>query len=235
MKLKELLTNTILRMDLLSTTPCFRTRQSPQFETIFGGILSFIIMGLFTYFLYLQLDSMFNNLTITYTSGLSDDISSSTSISQFPFAISIQDVNLGEKPRKFIFLLYQNSIVVNDKGVPVVTTTQINLSPCNISDWSSYGSSFESQAGAFGFEQMLCIPASQNVSLTGYAGSSTYQYLNLQIVACDQSKDSSCDTPTNINTYINNYVSQHDYFKVRFFVLDTILTPTNTDPITRAL
>ena len=104
-----------------------------------------------------------------------------------------------------------------------------------MSAWASYGSSFSSQAGAFGFGQMLCIASGQNISLVGYAGSTTYQYLNLQIMACDQSKDSSCDSASNINTYVNNYVSNHDYFKVRFFVLDTILTPTNEDPITRVL
>lgn len=54
-------------------------------------------------------------------------------------------------------------------------------------------------------------------------------------MACDQTKDTSCDTASNINTYVNNYVSQNDYFKVRFFVLDTILTATNTNPITRVL
>lgn len=41
------------------------------------------------------MDSMLNNLQITYTQGLSDDIESSTSITEFPFALSIQDVNLG--------------------------------------------------------------------------------------------------------------------------------------------
>lgn len=82
---------------------------------------------------------------------------------------------------------------------------------------------------------MLCLPKTKSISLSGYAGSTTYEYLNLQIMACDQSKDPICDTSTNINTYINNYVSLKDYFKVRFFVLDTILTPTNTNPITRIL
>ena len=82
---------------------------------------------------------------------------------------------------------------------------------------------------------MLCIPKTTSISLSGYAGSTTYQYLNLQIMACDQTKDTSCDTPSNINTYVNNYVSQNGYFKVRFFVLDTILTSTNTNPITRVL
>jgi hypothetical protein len=82
---------------------------------------------------------------------------------------------------------------------------------------------------------MLCIPKSTIISLSGYAGSTTYEFLNLQIMACDQSKDSICDSPANINTYVNNYVSQNDYFKVRFFVLDTILTPTNSNPITRIL
>lgn len=39
-----------------------------------GGILSFFLMGLFGYFLYLQMSSMFDKLSITYTSGLEDNV-----------------------------------------------------------------------------------------------------------------------------------------------------------------
>lgn len=74
MGLRDLLTNTIYRMDLLSSTPCFRTRKEPSYETMIGGILSFFLMGLFGYFLYLQMSSMFDKLSITYTSGLEDNV-----------------------------------------------------------------------------------------------------------------------------------------------------------------
>ena len=73
-KIKELLQNTIWRCDLLSSPPTFRIRQQPVYETVFGGILSIIVLGVFYYFLYLQLSDMLNKLTISYNSGLNDNI-----------------------------------------------------------------------------------------------------------------------------------------------------------------
>ena len=77
---------------------------------------------------------------------------------------------------------------------------------------------------------MLCITSGQNISLAGYAGSDPYSYLNLQILQCNQTLDPHCDTTSNINTYMSNYLTTNNYFQVRFFVLDTILTPTNETP-----
>jgi hypothetical protein len=67
MRFKDLIENTILRMDLLSCPATFRTRKQSTYETIIGGILTFLIMGTFYYFLYIQLSDMLNKLTITYS------------------------------------------------------------------------------------------------------------------------------------------------------------------------
>lgn len=67
MGFKDLMENTILRMDLLSCAATFRTRKQPTYETIIGGIFSFLVMGTFYYFLYMQLSNMLNKLTITYS------------------------------------------------------------------------------------------------------------------------------------------------------------------------
>jgi len=82
---------------------------------------------------------------------------------------------------------------------------------------------------------MLCIQSGQNISLAGYTGSDTYEYLSLQIVQCDQAMDASCDTAANINSYISSHVSTNDYFKVKLFVVDTIVTPSNDDAISNVL
>jgi len=55
MGLKDFFKNSFLRMDMLSASPTFRTRKEPNFETIFGGILSIIIMLIFAFILYIQL------------------------------------------------------------------------------------------------------------------------------------------------------------------------------------
>jgi hypothetical protein len=118
-------------------------------------------------------------------------------------AVSIDGVDLGATPKKFIFYMYQYKVVKNSGAAPTTTQTNVMLAPCNESDWSSYGSDFTSQFSAFGFGQMLCIQNGQNISLAGYAGSDTYEYLTLHIVQCNQTLDASCDTTANINSYIS--------------------------------
>lgn len=178
---------------------------------------------------------MLNKLTITYSSGVTDDVTSSSAITSFPMAVSIEGVNLGATPKNFIFYMYQYKIVKNSGGPPTTSKTNVMLAPCNESDWSSYGTQFTSQFSAFGFGQMLCIQNGQNISLAGYAGSDTYEYLSLEIVQCNQTLDATCDTPSNINTYMNNYVAANDYFKVKLYVVDSIITPTNEDAVSRVL
>ena len=89
MGFKELIRDTIWRCDVLSATPTLRVRQQAAYETIFGGVLSILVMGVFYYFLYLQMFDMLNKLTISYSSGLSDNVSSTSSLSSIPFAVSI--------------------------------------------------------------------------------------------------------------------------------------------------
>jgi len=60
-------------------------------------------MGCFGYMLYNQLDLMMNKLSITYSQGMSDDISSETSITDIQLAVSIEGLDLSATPRKFIF------------------------------------------------------------------------------------------------------------------------------------
>jgi hypothetical protein len=104
-----------------------------------------------------------------------------------------------------------------------------------VSDWADYGSNFKQQLTTFGFTEMLCIGKNENISLKGYAGSEGYDYLTLQINQCNQTLDSSCDTYSNINSYMSSYIGSNDYFKVRFFVVDTIITPTNDQAISKTL
>lgn len=47
MDLNDLIENSILRMDLLSATPSFRTRKPPAYEIILGCLLSIVVLGTF--------------------------------------------------------------------------------------------------------------------------------------------------------------------------------------------
>lgn len=52
---------------------------------------------------------------------------------------------------------------------------------------------------------------------------------------CNATEDALCDSSTNIKSFMSGYLSKKDYFKVRFFTVDTIITPTNDDPISYVL
>ena len=130
-----------------------------------------------------------------------------------------------------MYFLNQRSIQTIN-GTPTLVSTPIMLAPCQLSQWQNVGNNFKQQFQAFGFGKMLCIKSGQNYSLSGYIGSSTYNYLTFQIVQCNATVDPTCDSASNINTYMTNYLSNHDYFNVRFFLVDTIITPDDDDPIT---
>jgi hypothetical protein len=234
MKFLETFRKTLRKMDLLSTPATFRIRKEPQYETVFGGFLSFAIMCLFGYLLYSQFSDMLNNLNITYSQGMADNISSDSSISDVRFAVAIDGVDLSASTMKFVILFGQVSIAPIN-GTPTEVATPIALSPCQLSDWKDLGQDFITQYTALGFERMLCVSNSADMSIAGYAGSSTYEYLNFQIVMCNRTIDTRCDNTTNIDTYITNFLTNNDYFKVRFYMVDTIITPTNDQAITKVL
>ena len=52
---------------------------------------------------------------------------------------------------------------------------------------------------------------------------------------CNQTSDSNCDSSSNINSYMTSYLSTNDYFKVKFYIVDTLITPTNEDFIVEFL
>jgi len=82
---------------------------------------------------------------------------------------------------------------------------------------------------------MLCIQEGQNISLAGFAGSEVYEYVRLDIHECNQTIDGNCDTQANIDAYMTSYLSANDYFKVKIFVMDTIVSPSNSAAITHVL
>ena len=82
---------------------------------------------------------MLNNLTISFNQGVEDKIHSTSEITTFPFAVAIEGVNLSTVPRKFIIDLWQNKIVQNIGWPSTKTKTRVQLSPCDLTDWSNYG------------------------------------------------------------------------------------------------
>lgn len=136
---------------------------------------------------------MLQKLDITYTQTQEDNVQSTSNISDFPFALSIEGVNLAATPRKFKISLTQTRNVRDEGGKLTVETTELLLSGCNVSDWINYGVNFANQFTAFGFEEMLCLTKGQGISLSGYEGSDIYEYLTIEITQCNATEDSLCD------------------------------------------
>lgn len=160
MGFKDFMHNTVLRMDLLSASPGLRVRGEGNYETVFGGFFSFLIMGGFAYVLYIQFVSMFNNLSITYSQGVSDDIASDSSISSIQMAVSIEGVDFSASTKKFMPFLFHVSISPVINGTPKTVKSSVMLTPCKLDDWKNIGNNFERQFTAFGFNKMLCIDSS---------------------------------------------------------------------------
>ncbi len=66
---------------------------------------------------------MFQKLDISYTSSVDDDVTKSSAITSFPFAVSIDGIDLSSPTKKFAIKLNQFKIAKNDSGTPVTTST----------------------------------------------------------------------------------------------------------------
>jgi hypothetical protein len=107
-----------------------------------------------------------------------------------------------------------------------------------LSDWKDIGNNFRDQFNALGMSKMLCIQDNAAVSLQGYEGSSNYDYLVLKVSKCKNITTSSrfqCKSQSDIDSFITNRISEHDFLKVRFFIVDTRITPGDQDPVTKVL
>ena len=83
--------------------------------------------------------------------------------------------------------------------------------------------------------KMLCIPSTEAYSVTGYTGSEKFDYLELQVVACNQTFFPSCDTAANVDNFMSNFLTTNSYFKTRFIMVDTIFTPDDPIPYRKVL
>ena len=54
------------------------------------------------------------------------------------------------------------------------------------------------------------------------------------IEKCTTSKP-NCDTTANVNAYMTNYELTNNYFNVRFFIVNTILSPNKEQPVSKMI
>lgn len=66
----------ILRCDLLASTPTLRVRGEPAYESVLGGVLSFIIMGGFIAIFFYRFVDILNRVDITSSMSSTDNTDS---------------------------------------------------------------------------------------------------------------------------------------------------------------
>ena len=67
---------TIMRCDLLACAPTLRVRGEPAYESIFGGVLSILVMGFFGAIAVINLIDVFEKVEISSTMTSTDNTDS---------------------------------------------------------------------------------------------------------------------------------------------------------------
>lgn len=75
---------------------------------------------------------------------------------------------------------------------------------------------------------MLCLDSNATYEMYGYEGEVPYRYLKLEIRICDRGAD--CDSYDNISASMASYLSTNNYYNVRFFMVNTIISPEDDNP-----
>jgi hypothetical protein len=79
---------------------------------------------------------------------------------------------------------------------------------------------------------MFCPSADSSYSIQGTQDEDVYKYLTIIVTGCRQeANDSNCVNQTQKEQFLSNWVSNNDFFQVKFYILDTIITATNSDPV----
>jgi hypothetical protein len=80
---------------------------------------------------------------------------------------------------------------------------------------------------------MLCIANSQTFSLFGYSGGMPHQFMSLKIALCNS--EIGCGTQAQSQTFMMNYLTTHTYFQLRLFLVDTVISPAQAQPVSRTI
>ena len=87
---------------------------------------------------------------------------------------------------------------------------------------------------------MLCPSPDDDISFEGYEGSEFFNKLELMVCRCTAPDPSSglantCASPIDTDAYFNVHLDLYDFFKVRLFFVDTVISPSNDNPISLTL
>lgn len=79
---------------------------------------------------------------------------------------------------------------------------------------------------------MFCPSSNSNYSIQGTQDEDIFKYLTLIVTGCRQSaNDTACVNQTQKEQFISNWITNNDFFQVKFYLMNTIITATNEDPI----
>lgn len=77
-------------------------------------------------------------------------------------------------------------------------------------------------------DTMLCTKDGEDISISGFAGSDTWEFLEIKIKKCVNQTDKSwtCYPQTDIDSYMSSYLTSNDYFEANIYFVDTVITPS---------
>ena len=108
------------------------------------------------------------------------------------------------------------------------------MSLCKINDWKDEGDDFGKQFQRHSFNQMYCIDNNESIELLGYDGTVPYKFLKLIVKLCDSSI-SGCDSSSNSEAFLKNYLLTTQLLITKIFIVNTIISPSKEIPYSKII
>ena len=149
----------------------------------------------------------------------------SINATSFPFALAVLDPSSNPVYNSKIFKLktsYKHN-VLNDQGVMVETTTDIELGKCTYDHFPSLAQSdFDTSSLA----TLALCPINQNYTLKGYWNENELYWLDFTLALCDYDSDQTCATYDEMVSYFEtNSLSLNIFYVDKFVEVLDFLNP----------
>jgi hypothetical protein len=139
------------------------------------------------------------------------------------FAIGITGLNLASSIRYFDIILQNISVILNGSST-IKKTSNIQLTPCTLDQWSNITSDITKAYTKVGFSQWLCPPKDYIFELQGKYTSDIFKYVKLNINKCTNNTlfpNTICAD----DSVVANFISVNQGATLNFYFINPILNP----------
>lgn len=188
-------------------------KNGDSFQTTFGGIVSFHLQIFFTLMIVYSSYKLFtlqNMTTYLYNKNLGSSYGTLELTQKdlnIAFKFDNETINNWERPYMQVSFLYV--VKYRNASGQFKKSTNVHLSPCNISNFKGYEKEFNS----FGMKTALCPNLDTNLTLIGNFEEDIFAYFQLSLKAC--SGAANCQDLQSINQAMNGIGF---YFNFIFFM-----------------